>query len=306
MVSDKRKEGTSLEKTGRRNKAIVVTVCILAIGLFSVAGALLIRQDWRFSLTQRVSALFRDIEWKQVEISDDELFSTTFAELRAREDVRVDESLVLVNADHPIREKNFSLEEYKDTGLLMNTCASQAYSQLSAAILEQTGQKLYINNSYRSKEEQEEVFAQEGSSTSARPGESEHETGLAMDVYVYGLAGPGFLKSKAGQFVASEGYQYGFIVRYPQGKSNKTGISYEPWHIRYVGSPHAEILYCKNWCLEEYFEHMKVGEFYRSGEYLITRQPKGKAIRFPKGMTDLTVSEDNMGNVVITGRYPNA
>lgn len=293
-------------KQKRKFKAGIVVFCVAAFALLAAVGALILRSDWRFAISQQASALFRNIEFRQVNFSPEQLETIELSDLMNRKDVQFGQSLVLVNAEHPTGNMTFSLEEYKDTGLLMNTCALQSYSELSAAVLEQTGEKLYVNNSYRSREEQEEVFAEEGSTTAAKPGESEHETGLAMDVYVYGLAGPGFIKSSAGQFIASQGWKYGFIVRYPKDKTAKTGISYEPWHIRYVGKPHAQILYNKNWCLEDYFEHLEAGRFYYSGEYLITRQPKDGPVKLPIGITELSVSEDNMGNLVITGKYPKA
>ena len=73
---------------------------------------------------------------------------------------------------------------------------------------------------------------------SARPGFSEHQTGLAVDV---GMANATcevdqcFGATPAGKWVAANGYKYGFIVRYPQGLSDITGYEYEPWHLRYVG-----------------------------------------------------------------------
>lgn len=293
-------------KQKRKFKAGIVVFCVTTFALLAAVGTFIFRSDWRFAISQQVSALFRNIEFRQVDFFPEQLETIELSDLMNRKDVQVGEALVLINAEHPTGNMTFSLEEYKDTGLLMNTCALQSYSELSAAVLEQTGEKLYVNNSYRSREEQEEVFAEEGSATAAKPGESEHETGLAMDVYVYGLAGPGFIKSGAGQFIASQGWKYGFIVRYPKDKTAKTGISYEPWHIRYVGKPHAQILYNKNWCLEDYFEHLEAGRFYYSGEYLITRQPKDGPVKLPIGITELSVSEDNMGNLVITGKYPKA
>ena len=52
------------------------------------------------------------------------------------------------------------------------------------------------------------------------------------------------------------------IIRYPEGKEDVTGIGFEPWHIRYVGIPHAKIMYRNNWTLEEYYENLEVGDFY--------------------------------------------
>ena len=283
-------------------KKRILVLLFTAMVLFGT-GLLFVREDWRFMITQEISAAFRNISFQEVSFSADELQTISIEELLSREDVQREDSLILVNAQSPIENRSFSLEEYKDSGLLMNSCILDHYSQLSAAVLENTGEKLYVNNSYRSREEQEEVFAEEGDEVSARPGESEHETGLALDVYVSGFAGTGFIKSKAGQFIATQGWKYGFIIRYPRWKTSQTGISYEPWHIRYLGEPHAKILYYKNWCLEEYYEHLEVGNFYLSENFFITRQSEQERIQLPKNATQIVLSDDNMGNWVITGTY---
>lgn len=91
--------------------------------------------------------------------------------------------------------------------------------------------------------------------TSARPGQSEHQTGLAMDVssasVKYGLE-QSFGATKEGKWLKAHAAEYGFIIRYPQGKEKITGYSYEPWHIRYVGVYIAGQITAKQLTLEEY------------------------------------------------------
>lgn len=90
---------------------------------------------------------------------------------------------------------------------------------------------------------------------SAKPGYSEHQTGLAVDV-----AGGGcniedcFANTNEGRWVAANAFKYGFIIRYPQGKDSVTGYRYEPWHIRYVGTELSNELHNQNiQTLEEFF-----------------------------------------------------
>ncbi len=85
---------------------------------------------------------------------------------------------------------------------------------------------------------------------SARPGHSEHQTGLAADL---NLVDTSFENTKAGKWLAKNCYKYGFILRYPKGKESITGYIYEPWHFRFIGDE-AENLYNNgNWIsLEEY------------------------------------------------------
>ena len=87
---------------------------------------------------------------------------------------------------------------------------------------------------------------------SARPGHSEHQSGLAADINGYGAI---FDESKATEWLAKNCYKYGFILRYPEGKQGITGYVYESWHFRYVGVDLATKLYNNgNWItLEEYF-----------------------------------------------------
>lgn len=90
---------------------------------------------------------------------------------------------------------------------------------------------------------------------SARPGYSEHQTGLTYDVggvnsdkNLY----ESFGETEEGQWIAKNAHKYGFIVRYPKGKENITGYQYEPWHLRYLGKDTATKVYKSDKALEEY------------------------------------------------------
>ncbi|MFT9846442.1 M15 family metallopeptidase [Aneurinibacillus sp. REN35] len=92
--------------------------------------------------------------------------------------------------------------------------------------------------------------------TSAYPGQSEHQTGLAMDI---SSASVGYAleqrlgKTKEGKWLAKNAHRFGFILRYPKEKEAITGYSYEPWHIRYVGKEAAKEIVRRGITLEEYF-----------------------------------------------------
>ncbi len=117
---------------------------------------------------------------------------------------------------------------------------------------------------YRSYERQKSIYNRNVSlhgkkatdTLSATPGSSEHQTGLTIDVSsasVSYLLTQRFAGTKEGKWLAKNAHKYGYIVRYPQGKSKITGYSYEPWHIRYVGVTAATYLYKNNLTLEEYY-----------------------------------------------------
>ena len=88
------------------------------------------------------------------------------------------------------------------------------------------------------------------------PGASEHQIGLALDIVCdnYAYLNEGFGDTDAGKWLAKHGCEYGFILRYPKGKEYITGIEYEPWHYRYVGTEAAMIITKENLTLEEFVD----------------------------------------------------
>jgi hypothetical protein len=131
---------------------------------------------------------------------------------------------------------------------------------------------------------------------------SEHEAGLALDVYAPYCGGINFLRSPAGRMVNKICGEYGFILRYPKGKEDITGIDYEPWHIRYVGQPHAKLIMEHGLTLEEYINTLKIGTWYACGDYRFARLSPD-ALRLPEGWTQCDISPDNMGYYVVTVRF---
>lgn len=111
----------------------------------------------------------------------------------------------------------------------------------------QDGITLYATSGYRSYSTQKAIFERklermdekQANASVAKPGYSEHQTGLAMDIEGETTKGTGlteaFGESPEGIWTAEHCAEYGFIIRYPKGKTNITGYIYEPWHLRYVG-----------------------------------------------------------------------
>lgn len=87
---------------------------------------------------------------------------------------------------------------------------------------------------------------------SNKPGTSEHQSGLCLDMHNISSAEVTFAKTKSAQWLADNCYRFGFILRYPEDKQDITGITYEPWHFRYVGRENATQMHEKGMCLEEY------------------------------------------------------
>jgi len=131
----------------------------------------------------------------------------------------------------------------------------------------------YICSAYRSCEKQHELheikvyhLTESGMDESlaretaarevARPGTSEHQLGLAVDLIDsgYGVLDEAQEDTPTQQWLMENSWRYGFILRYPEGKSEITGIIYEPWHYRYVGKDTAEDIYKSGLCFEEWLE----------------------------------------------------
>ena len=137
------------------------------------------------------------------------------------------------------------------------------YIAMHKAIKEELGVTLMVNSSYRSYQEQEEIYKQFKSkgqeyadSYAARPGFSEHQTGLAIDIT--SLAHPTaneFKESDEYAWLKEHCYEYGFIHRYPEGKENITGYNTESWHFRYVGKKAAKIIKTEGITFDEYYAY---------------------------------------------------
>ncbi|WP_397536379.1 D-alanyl-D-alanine carboxypeptidase family protein [Rummeliibacillus pycnus] len=144
-----------------------------------------------------------------------------------------------------------------------NVEARHAFEELNAAAL-LDGFKFNAFSTYRSYDRQVELYnayvkrdgKKAADTYSARPGYSEHQTGLAFDIGEVGseedFADNKFGDTEAGKWIAKNAHNYGFIMRYPEGKEDNTGYMHESWHFRYVGKKIATEIYEKNETLEDY------------------------------------------------------
>ncbi len=124
------------------------------------------------------------------------------------------------------------------------------------------GYYLMVTSSYRNYEDQKDIYdyrvntqgERKADETAARPGHSEHQTGLVVDMTsrTEPLA-DSFKESKAYEWLKENAYKYGFIERYPEGKTYLTGYSPESWHWRYVGEEAAKIIHEENITFDEYY-----------------------------------------------------
>ena len=112
-----------------------------------------------------------------------------------------------------------------------------------------------ITSGYRSYERQGEVYAESEPGKAQTPGASEHQTGLAFDVTTE--TAHGFESTPQYAWLSQHAHEYGFIQRYPANKADITGISYEPWHYRYVGTEVAKRIHDTGMTLEEFVKRNK-------------------------------------------------
>lgn len=282
-----------------KTKLLPVTAAVLAAVLVLSAAVLLVLRlhpDIDLILVQTTVAR-KSVAFEKTELP---LREYTLQELQLAENCTFNQALMLVNEEFSLPDAFIAqTEPYKNT--TMNACIVPAYARLSADIWEKYNKKLLIKSAFRTEEEQAETDGVEG--FVAKPGASEHQVGLALDLYVPYFAGSAFAKTDAGRFVNLEGWRYGFIMRYPFDKREITGIGYEPWHVRYTGLPHAEIIYQNRLTLEEYILQMEEGACYTSCGYVISRQ-RGERFWLPPEMEACTVSPDNTGCFIFTMRLP--
>ena len=156
-----------------------------------------------------------------------------------------------------IVNKTYTLPSSYGNGLTNVTI--EAFNKMQAAA-KVDGLNIYISSGFRSYSYQKTLYnnyvnrdgVTVADTYSARAGHSEHQSGLAFDV---NTINDSFANTEEGKWLNDNCYKYGFILRYPNGKSDETGYQYEPWHFRYVGVELAEKLYNNgNWItVEDYF-----------------------------------------------------
>ena len=208
-------------------------------------------------------------------------------------------ALILVNAEHPLQEadaRGLASVDMRFPDILINRSAANVLQLILWKI--SAGSSIVPVSGYRSAEEQKTIYADSlrdnGESFTqkyvALPNHSEHQTGLAIDLGLdkeeIDFIRPDFPYEGICDSFRKLAPDYGFIQRYPEGKEKITGISHEPWHFRYVGVPHAEIMAQKGLALEEHIAFLK--------EYRFGRNPfvfQNYRISFARAMEETTVLE---------------
>ena len=182
----------------------------------------------------------------------------------------VEWNLMLVSEEYPLAEgyvpklatvfSRWEVDERiaDDVEDMLNDCKAAGLHPMicSAFRSVQHQQELFSDRIARSRDEglEHEDAIRDASEIVAVPGTSEHHTGLALDIvsYDYQLLDEGQISTPENQWLCEHCAEYGFILRFPPGKTEETGIIYEPWHFRYVGKKAASEIMEKGITLEEY------------------------------------------------------
>lgn len=199
----------------------------------------------------------------------------------------------------------------------------ECLNNMTGAFYEETGENsLLVKSAYRSFEEQQEIYDYrverdgevEAKKYVALPGESEHHTAMAFDMSVFKNGENTYIQDEEAYLpIYESAHKYGFVLRYPEEKSEITGISYEGWHFRYVGVPHAYYMYKENLCLEEYIDLLSEKYSYDSSHlmfdcddghsyeiYSVPAREDGSAdILVPTGV-NYTLSGNNRDAYIVT------
>ncbi|MCD8006059.1 MAG: M15 family metallopeptidase [Oscillospiraceae bacterium] len=208
--------------------------------------------------TQQSSYLFTSVT-----VTSDDLGSGTL--------VLVNNNIALLNEVNEddlvvVREYKNSAYWVSDYSVMVLPDTMEALNEMLLGFYYATGNdNVMVRSGYRSFSYQQELYEDELASTGedsstlvAKAGYSEHHTGYAIDFTTYnGSSYSDFDGEGDYEWIMENCYKYGFVNRYPEGKESITLIDNEPWHFRYVGIPHAQVMYEYDMCLEEYISYIK-------------------------------------------------
>lgn len=275
-------------------------IILLSLVIVSFIAVFFTRPDVKYVIKSLVNGSSSSCKLTEINIDDAKYKYIPLKNLEHGRNCSFDQSLMLVNKAHPLPDGfKPNLEQYENTDAFINGCATESFIKMRENIGERFSKRLLIMSSYRNSEEQLQIYNDDTDGTAAKPGCSEHETGLGLDIYIKYYAGKGFIKSEIGQYVNENCDDFGFVIRYPLGKKSITRFSYEPWHIRYTGLPHSKIIMQNSLTLEEYLENLKMDCYYSCGDYIISKQD-GDGIIVPEEYDSIVISPDNCGNYIVT------
>lgn len=228
----------------------------------------------RIPLGEEVKVIAQENDWDQIMYKDQTGYVSSKYLIDSKEEVEDnvmsafyevenEETLEAINIIDGILlvNKTYGLPANYNPG--ENSVAVEKLHEMIQAAKEEIGKNIMSVSGFRTYEYQKGLYnnyvARDGKEKadkySAQPGYSEHQTGLAFDIggeeQKYWV-NDSFADTAEARWLSENAHKYGFILRYPKGKSDITGYKYEPWHFRYVGVEHATEIYENDLTLEEY------------------------------------------------------
>lgn len=223
---------------GNITKKVIVknTINNKKTGIYEITYTVKDTSNNRMSVKRKVT-----VKEKTIEVSGQE------PQIEVRDKITYVNGILLVN-------KTYSLPSNYDPKVNEEALSHLKQMQADAKAV---GLNIPLVSGYRSYSTQEALYnkyvKKDGETLantySAKPGHSEHQTGLAFDI---GSVDRSFANTNEAKWIENNSYQYGFIVRYPKDKTDITGYIYEPWHVRYLGLENAKKVYESGLTLEEY------------------------------------------------------
>ena len=273
---------------------VILLACAIVLGIFATWEY---QSGWLFSIMREYEP------HEPLAIVPAEPFDATKTKSMTEwlQDARVtaDKTLMLVNLNNPLpKDYEADLKEYN--GARMHPSMVEPYIALRDTVQERTGIRIYVSSDFRTAEKQASLLEIYGPDRAAPVGCSEHEAGLSLDVYAPEHGSYAFLRSPAGREVNRICHEFGFIIRYEIDKTEVTGFDYEPWHLRYVGAPHAELMAKSGLAYEEYLDAITPETWYAYQNYLILRTANIEELTLPISFTSCHISPDNTGYYVVT------
>ena len=195
---------------------------------------------------------------------DGEYKTNTGYTIKVEKGIATVEGNIIVNKTYSLPKDFRPTDPYSNTDKdwaieMIDKTATNAFKTMQADA-KAIGLNIYIASGFRGYASQERIYnsyvskdGRDAADTySARPGYSEHQSGLCLDL---NSVNDSFANTNEGKWVNDNAHLYGFVIRFPKGKEDKTGYQYESWHLRYVGEDLAKKLYNNgNWIsLEEYY-----------------------------------------------------
>ena len=271
----------------KNNAVIIIGICVSLVCIIAIASVVIVfMSKERDNGSEAYISSYSGSFLEESEVSSVESPSVPTAALPdARQQPLINgelnpdfSNLLLVNGNNPLPEDydyegNLTTVDKKYLRGNLNQVDEDAYI-FAKAMLEAAHKdnvELYIWSPYRSYSQQSALFENQvkrhlnvsatreqaeikASTVVARPGTSEHHTGLAVD---FNSVETTFENTEAFSWLKEHGEEYGFIMRYAGDKQDLTGVIYEPWHWRFVGIKHAKEINRLGMCLEEYIEYLK-------------------------------------------------